>query len=190
MSKQYITDQNFKNIIFSDSEVEISDYENCTFIDCSFSNANLSDFSFEDCRFENCDFSNTKIRNTAFKNVHFNSCKLIGLQFDECNPFLLEFTFTTCLLNYSSFFKVKLKKTVFTKCSLHEVDFSQANLSEANFTECDFAGATFSQTNLRRADLRTSFNFNIYPEQNQISGAKFSMETLPGLLYKYKIKIG
>ena len=60
----------------------------------------------------------------------------------------------------------------------------------ADFTECDFSGALFSRTILQKADFRTSYNFSINPEQNQISGAKFSLETLPGLLHKYNIKIG
>jgi hypothetical protein len=47
----------------------------------------------------------------------------------------------------------------------------------------------FAQTNLRKADFRTSYNFTINPENNQITGAKFSMETLPGLLQQYKIEI-
>lgn len=43
---------------------------------------------------------------------------------------------------------------------------------------------------IQKADLRTSYNFSINPEQNQINGAKFSLETLPGLLHKYDIEIG
>lgn len=73
---------------------------------------------------------------------------------------------------------------------MHEVDFTDTNLSNTNFTECDFSGALFNGTNLQKADLRTSSNFSINPEQNLIKGARFSLETLPGLLHKYKIDIG
>jgi uncharacterized protein YjbI with pentapeptide repeats len=189
MSTTYIIDKNFKGIDFSEKGIETADYENCTFNDCIFSNTMLRDFSFEDCHFENCDFSNTKIPNSAFKNVVFKNCKLIGLQFDECNPFLLEFQFEGCILNYSSFYRLKIKATRFTKCVMHEVDFSEANLSKAIFNDCDFSGSMFIRTNLQKADFRTSYNFSINPEQNLISGAKFSMETLSGLLHKYKIVV-
>lgn len=190
MSNKYITDKNFKSIDFTEKPIEKADYENCNFENCNFSKSDLSDIVFEDCNFESCDFSNAKITNTAFKNIHFKVCKLIGLQFDECNPFLLEFQFAECILNYSSFYQLKIKGTKFTKCILNEVEFTETNLSGAYFTECDLSGAMFSRTVLQKADFRTSYNFSINPEQNQISGAKFSLETLPGLLHKYKIKIG
>ncbi|MCY1723118.1 pentapeptide repeat-containing protein [Prolixibacteraceae bacterium Z1-6] len=189
MSNKYITDQSFQNIDFSERGNEKTDYENCTFSACIFSNTNLGEFCFEDCEFENCDFSNTKILNTAFKNVQFKACKLIGLQFDECNPFLLELKFNHCILNYSSFYQRKLKATKFNKCTLHEVDFTEADLNKANFTECDFSGAMFGRTNLRQANFKSSYNFSIDPEQNQIAGAKFSLDGLPGLLQKYKIVV-
>jgi len=190
MSTIYIHDKDFKKINFSEQGNEKADYDNCNFENCIFANTQLNEISFEDCRFLNCDFSNTKITGTAFKNVHFENCKLLGLQFDECNPFLLEFQFTDCILNYSSFYQLKIKGTNFTRCILQEVDFTDTNLSSANFTECDFSGAMFNGSNLQKADFRTSTNFSINPEQNLITGAKFSMETLPGLLHKYKIKIG
>lgn len=189
MGNSYIPDQNFKGIDFSEKGIEKAEYENCEFDNCIFANSNLSEFSFEDCTFTNCDFSNTKITGTAFKNVEFENCKLIGLQFDECNPFLLEFRFSNCILNYSSFYTLKLKGTKFSSCILHEVDFTDTQLPGANFTDCDFSAAVFNGTNLQKADFRTSINFSINPEQNLIAGAKFSMETLPGLLHKYKIKI-
>lgn len=190
MQKSYFQDKNFSLINFAEQIIKPGEYDGCKFEACIFSGIDLSGFEFEDCIFSNCDFSNTKISGVAFKNVQFEHCKLIGLQFDECNPFLLEFHFNVCILNYSSFYQLKIIKTIFTKCILQEVDFTETNLSEANFTECDFSGAMFNATNLRKADLRTSYNFSINPEQNQISGAKFSLETLPGLLHQYNIEIG
>jgi fluoroquinolone resistance protein len=186
----YFTDKTFKANNFSVVQHHQADFDNCEFIDCLFAGADLSDQSFEDCTFKSCDFSNAKILNTSFKNVTFKSCKLIGLQFDGCNPFLLAFNFNSCILNYTTFYQLKIPGTCFSKCMLIEVDFTEADLSGATFDDCNLSGAIFGNTKLEKADFRGSVDFSIDPEQNQLSGACFSLESLPGLLQKYNIKIG
>jgi hypothetical protein len=42
---------------------------------------------------------------------------------------------------------------------------------------------------LKNADLSTSYNFTIDPENNVIKRAKFSVHGLPGLLAKFDIKV-
>ena len=54
---------------------------------------------------------------------------------------------------------------------------------------CDLTAAGFSNTNLEKADFRTSFNYGFDLDQNKIKNAKFSLDGIPGLLNKYKIKI-
>ena len=188
--KKYTVDETFKGIDFSDQTNQPKDYENCNFTDCNFAGVNLSDFSFEDCTFENCDLSNARVNNTAFKNIHFKSCKLIGVQFDTCNTFLLAFKFTLCIMNYTSFYSLKIPETNFKECSIVEADFTETDLSKAVFEACDLSGTVFSKTKLLKADFRSSVNFTIDPEQNGMSGAKFSLESLPGLLQKYDIIVG
>ncbi len=189
MQKSYLYDKQFNFVNFSEKPIEIGDYENCTFKNCIFSRTNLSDFSFDDCHFENCDFSNAKITNTAFKNVEFENCKLVGLQFDQCNPFLLGFRFIGCQLNLSSFYQLKIKGTFFKNCILHETDFTETNLSGSVFDNCDFTGAVFGNSNLEKTDFRTSVNFSIDPENNRLSKAKFSLPEITGLLDKYDIEV-
>ncbi len=151
--------------------------------------SNLSDFSFDECVFIECDFSNSKILNTALKNVEFENCKLMGLQFDVCNPFLLGFRFIDCQLNLASFYQLKIKGTFFKACILHEVDFTETDLTNSKFDNCDFSGAMFGNSNLEKVDFRTSINFTIDPETNRIKGAKFSKSEITGLLNKYDIVI-
>lgn len=189
MENSYFQNQHIGSVNFNTIPAQTGEYDNCTFENCIFSGFNLSDFSFEECVFKNCDFSNAKITNTAFKTVRFENCKLIGLQFDECNPFLLAFQFIGCQLNLSGFYRVKMKNSFFTDCILHEVDFSETELSGSTFNNCDFSGATFGNTNLEKADLRTSFHFSINPELNNIRKAMFSSENISGLLDKYDIII-
>ncbi|MEG0698285.1 MAG: pentapeptide repeat-containing protein, partial [Algoriella sp.] len=82
-----------------------------------------------------------------------------------------------------------LKKTKFSNTTLHNVDFSYADLSNSYFANCDFSNAIFDQTNLRQANLKTSYNFNINPNENQLKGAIFSKDNLEGLVLHLGIKI-
>jgi uncharacterized protein YjbI with pentapeptide repeats len=129
------------------------------------------------------------ILETAFKSVKFKDCKMLGLQFEDCNDFLFAVDFDHCLLNISNFCKINLKGTRFQKCSLQEVDFTETDLSRAVLEECDLTDAIFDHTNLEKADLRTARNFSINPVNNRIRKAKFSVNGLPGLLGSYDIEI-
>jgi len=189
MSQDYIEGKSFKGVDFSKKDHSMKEYENCTFSGCNFSNTDISDQIFVDCSFENCDFTMAKILNTAFRTVQFNSYKLLGMHFEDCNKFLLDMQFDSCVLNLSSFYQIKLKKTVFKDCSLHEADFTEADLSSSKVKNCDLAGAVFENTNLHKVDFRTSFNFSINPESNNMQKAKFSLTEIGGLLDKYDIEI-
>lgn len=189
MSKAYIYNKNFKGINFSKDKLPIGEYENCTFVNCIFSGSDLSIINFTECGFENCDFSLAKITNTAFRNVKFRGCKLLGLHFENCNIFLLAVDFEGCILNLSSFYRLRLKKTLFNGCSLKEVDFTEADLTGAVFEDCDMQGTIFGKTILEKADFRTSYNYSIDPEANRIKRAKFSRPGIAGLLDKYNIEI-
>ena len=72
---------------------------------------------------------------------------------------------------------------------MHEVDFSLSDLNAAKFEDCDLFQATFFETNLTKADLSSSHNYSIDPENNQIQKARFSLDGLPGLLEKYQLVI-
>jgi fluoroquinolone resistance protein len=187
MSKEYIENQHLKSQDFTETGLKKGQYENCTFTDCIFNNANLTDIHFTECTFDTCDLSNAN--QTAFKDVNFKNCKMLGLRFDACNPFLISFKFDTCLLSFSSFFQLKLKNTLFKDCKLEEVEFAETDLTSAVFKNCDLYRAVFDRTKLDGADFRSSFNFIIDPEKSSIYKAKFSKQTLAGLLMKYKIVI-
>ena len=69
------------------------------------------------------------------------------------------------------------------------MDFTEANLTGAIFNNCDLVGAIFENSLLEKADFRTSYNYSIHPETNNIKKAKFSLQGLPGLLSNYNIEI-
>lgn len=114
---------------------------------------------------------------------------MLGLAFDTCNEFGLSFSFESCQLNHSTFYKRNLKKIRFAGSRLEEVDFTECNLSEAIFDSCDLHNAQFDRTNLEKADFRTAFNFIIDPENNRLKKARFSNSGLSGLLHKYDLRI-
>lgn len=187
--KEFIEDQIFEGVDFREQELVKGEYENCVFKNCILTNCNLSGQRFSECRFESCDLSMTNLAGTSLINAQFRSCKMLGVRFDTCNKLLLSFSFEGCVLNFSSFYQLKVKKTHFKDCNLQEVEFIASDFSGSVFSNCDFTHARFENTVLECADFRTAFNFSIDPEINKISKAKFSQAGLAGLLDKYKIEI-
>ena len=70
-----------------------------------------------------------------------------------------------------------------------EVDFAEADLNHSEFDSCDFDGAIFEQTILDGANLSTSSNITLDPDNNYIYKTIFSQEGAIGLLAKYDIII-
>jgi uncharacterized protein YjbI with pentapeptide repeats len=129
------------------------------------------------------------LKNTSLNDIQFLGCKLVGVQFEECNPFLFSVGFVNCVLKLAVFYKIKLKKTRFENCNLQETDFTEADMTAAVLNNCDLQRAIFQKTILEKADFRTSFHYSIDPEQNRMKKAHFSRMGLAGLLDKYGIEI-
>lgn len=165
------------------------EFDGCDFINCNFYRADLSSVKFLECRFSGCDLSLAKLGGTLMSDVRFTRCKMLGLQLHECNQLGFTPLFDECILNNSSFFRVKMKGVVFRKDSFREADFTDADLSRSTFTDCDFRDALFDDTNLEKADLTTAFGYSLDPEKNRIKKATFSLGGLSGLLTKWNIKI-
>jgi fluoroquinolone resistance protein len=182
-------DQLFSKENYTITPLTKGEYEQCKFDGCNFNNCDLSNFKFIQCTFTNCDLSLVKLDKTILQDAVFKDCKMLGLHFYKCNEFALSFQFTNCQLNHSSFFNTKIKNTKFVNCQLKECDLTQADLTSALFDNCDLLDAHFENTNLEKADLRTSFNYQLAPELNKIKKAKFTLNGLPGLLSHYGIII-
>jgi len=187
--ENYFTEQEFANRGCTVHPLPVAEYEACSFINCTFSNADLSKRSFIDCSFQHCDCSNANLLQSTIRDVNFQDCKMLGLHFNTCNDFLFSATFKKCTLNFSSFYKLKLKGILFKDCILHEADFAECDLTGAFFDNCDLKGAIFDRTILEKADLSSAYNYIIDPEKNKIKKAKFSANGLAGLLGKYDIKV-
>lgn len=189
MDNNYWEELVFENKNFAEQPLTTGEYVNCTFINCNFGYVNLSHFIFDRCRFDTCNLSSVSVNQTALREISFVNCKMLGVHFDSCNPFLFSVNFDNCMLNLSSFYKVKLKGIKFKNCSLHEVDFSEADLSNSSFDNCDLLQAVFDSSILEKADFRAALNFSINPERNKIKKARFSVQGLPGLLQHLDIYV-
>ncbi len=186
----YKRDEIFEHLTFDNDFTErAEEYESCKFTHCRFTGNSVEKVSFTDCIFEDCDMSNLRLAGTALNEVRFENCKLLGLHFEDCSPFLFSVSFVRCILDFSSFYGVKLKNTVWKNCSLQATDFTDADLSGARFSECELKDARFENTLLHGADFRTAYNYSLNPELNRIKGAKFSFPGVLGLLHKYDIEV-
>jgi uncharacterized protein YjbI with pentapeptide repeats len=181
--------ETIKGIDFSNGKLSNMEYDSVLFADCNFSKADLSGVAFIDCTFKTCDMSLVKVNNTSFNNAQFINCKLLGIDFSRCKDFLLSFSFETCTLDFASFYKKKIKKTIFKNCSIKEVDFNETDLTESVFAHCDLTLAVFQQSIIEKVDFRTAYNFGIDLEVNKVKNARFSATSLSGLLLKYPIVI-
>jgi len=189
MTQEYIEDITFEKFDFKINPFTKGEYEFCRFLNCDFSNVDLSDCKFIDCEFIECNLSLINLTKTLFRDIKFKKCKMLGMHFDNCNQFGLSFSFENCILDHSTFYKTKIKKTIFKNSQLHEVDLTECDLSGSLFENCDLTRTTFDNTNIEKSDFSTSYNYSINPEMNRIKKAKFSIYGISGLLEKYDIII-
>lgn len=173
--------QTYNKIDFTNKPL-VQEYDCCTFTACNFENIKWNNITFIECVFINCNLSNVKINAASLKDVNFSNCKQLGVNFNDCNPFLLHFSFTDCDLTLASFYQLEIKNTIFTNCNLTEVDFTETDLTNSSFNNCDLAKAIFENTNIEKANLSEALNFNINPATNKIKKAQFAKDNIEGLV--------
>jgi fluoroquinolone resistance protein len=182
-------DKTFTKITAADLEGRARSFESCRFVRCDLSYADFSGMLFIDCFFEECNLSLIKLSDTGLQNIQFKDCKLSGADFSKSRDFLFGANFSNCIVDNAIFYKKKNKGAKFSDCSLVETDFTEADLTDAQFINCNLNQAFFSNTILKNADLRTSYNFIIDPDNNILKKARFSVYGLPGLLAKYDLRV-
>lgn len=187
--EQTYTDEIFDKIDFTETPLAKGEYEYCSFVNCNLYHTDLTGIRFLECSFSTCNISLATLDGASLKDTRFKDCKMMGLRFDKCDAFAFAVHLDGCILDHSSFYGRKLKKTAFRHCKLQEVDFSACDLGQSIFDNCDLYRAIFDNTNIEKADFRTSFNFSIDPARNRVKKARFAKEGLAGLLDKYDIVI-
>ena len=185
MIKNNSYSETISNFNFSIQKSERDDYENCEFVNCIFSD--ISQLSFINCLFKACNLSNCNVNNSKLQDISFFDCKLLGINFSQAKDFAFTLFCKNCNLDYVSFDKKKLNKSVFENCKMNNANFTQADLSKTKLINCDLLDAHFAQTNLAGVDFTSTQNFLINPENNVIKKAKFLSQDLEKLLYQYDI---
>lgn len=189
MESQIHENKAFEKVTYAGKGTWSKEFEQCTFKSCDFSESSFSQCRFTDCQFIGCNLAMLKLNRSTLSNVGFKECKLIGVNFSECEDFLFTVRFENCILDYASFMKKKMPKTQFLNSSLKNVTFAHANLTKAMFDNTDLEGTVFERTELKEANFATAYNYTLDPEQNNIKKARFSQYGIAGLLTKYDIRI-
>jgi len=179
----------YKNIKGAELEGPDRVFENCVFLNCDLSYSDLSQNTFINCVMDRCNLSLAKFGNTGIQNVEFIDCKITGVNFSDCSNFSFAVGFTKCMMDYTIWNKKKIKGTKFMDCGLEEASFNECDLTNAVFNKCNLNRTIFNRCILKGADFSTAYNFNIDPENNTITKAKFSADALSGLLVKYNLII-
>ena len=189
MHSDYIVEQNFIGLTYTENGIKFKEYENCTFTKCDFTACSFLAVTFIDCNFFECNFRSTKINHVSLRNVWFTKCDFTHVNFSMTDQVLYEFHFRDTLLDYAQFYSLKLKKMQFINCSMVATDFMESDLSEALFDHCNLRHAVFIGTIANKTDFFTSYDFIIDPEKNKLKRALFSKDNCIGLLKKYDVII-
>ena len=183
----YFLQKQYTEISYGRDDLNLKEFEGCTFMRCNFSACSFIGVTFIDCTFTDCNFNGAKINHVAFRTVHFNGCLMQELNFAMCDKLIFEIHFNHCNLGFAKFYTLKIKGMAFIDCSMIAVDFMKADLTEVIFDRCDLYKTVFINTILNKADFRTSFNYTLDPEKNKVKRAMFSLENVKGLLEKHHI---
>jgi fluoroquinolone resistance protein len=159
-----------------------NEFEACSFKNIKGLPLDFSRLSFVDCEFIDSDLTGTKINQTAFKTVKFTNCKLMGMHFLNCTPFLLDFHFHNCILDFSIFDGLKIPKTTFLNSQLKETNFVNTELKASIFKGSNLQGTRFENSVLDLCDFRNTQNLFMNPNVNSLKKTIFDRDSAMGLL--------
>ena len=171
----------FRDLDFRGGEIAEKVFRDCTFTNVIFAEARLRECRFEDCVVGLSDWTMAKVYGTAMRGVKFEGSKLMGIDWSDGHR-SLDATFKECVLDYCSFVRIDLRKSVFKDCRMLEVNFCEANLTEADFSGSNLDRCRFHQTNLSRANLAGATNVRLNPTENKVKGATISLDAAIGVV--------
>jgi fluoroquinolone resistance protein len=189
--KEY-TSQEFKKGVLKNGQVSRKEFSACTFIKCSFNETVFQDCRFRDCTFKGCDLSLVSLKGCSFTNTRFEDSQLISINWTETTwatgkTIFKPVDFWGCVINYSTFMGLDLKKVTLSKCIARDVSFEEANLTQADCRFTDFLNSRFIRTDLTEADFTGAKNYTIAPNLNTLKKTRFSLPEAMSLLYNLDI---
>jgi uncharacterized protein YjbI with pentapeptide repeats len=129
------------------------------------------------------------VKTCKLQDTIFSECKIIGVDFSDCDPLLLSMKFDNCTIQSCSFSQMKLEGTIFQKSIIKECSFIETDLTSASFHGCDLSGTIFNNTILNKADFSEASNYQINLINNQLKQAKFTLPDAIALLEMMGIKV-
>ena len=97
--------------------------------------------------------------------------------------------FNKCILDKSSFFWLNMENFKISNSSFIDSIFSNTNLINTVFDNCNLDKCQFLNCKLNKADFKTSYNYFINMNNNQIKDTKFSLPEAISLLKNFDIII-
>lgn len=182
-------DQNFVNKDWIDVDLSGRSFTNCRFDHCNFSGSDLSGTEFDSCVFVDCNLSNPKINRTRARDVRFQQSKLVGLAFQNFDPFALAVHFEGCQIRLCSFSGLKLRQPLFRDCQIADSDFKSTSLVEADFSGSQFQDCLFHDAHLEQADFSTARGYSLDPRSSHLRGASFAYPEVLTLLAGFGVKV-
>jgi fluoroquinolone resistance protein len=164
-----------RDLDFRGGEISEKVFRDCTFTNVIFAEVRLRECRFEDCVVSLSDWTMAKVFGTGMRSVKFEGSKLMGIDWSDGHR-SLDASFKECVLDYCSFVRIDLRKSVFKDCRMIEVNFSEANLTETDFSGSNLDRSQFHQTNLSRANLAGATNVRLNPTENKVKGATLSLD--------------
>ncbi len=185
------SNENFKRVRLEAAHVRGKEFYECVFSKCSLRETHFHTCKFTDCTFEDCDLSLINVPESTFAETRFERSKVIGVNWTIAawSRLVAEspISFHECVVDFSAFIGLSLRKIVFEKCVAQEVEFSEADLSDADFSGTDLARSRFRNTNLTRANFEGATNYSIDLSANKITKARFALPEALSLLYSFDI---
>jgi len=190
--QQEYTAQEFKKGVLKNGQVWHKEFSACTFIKCAFNETVFEDCKIRDCTFKECDLSLVSLKGSSFTNTRFQDSQLISVNWTEtawanAKVIFKPVDFLGCILNYSTFMGLNLKKVTLSKCIAYEVSFEEANLTQADCRYTDFLNSRFVRSDLTEADFTGAKNYTIAASMNTLKKTKFSLPEAMSLLYNLDI---
>lgn len=180
--EDYYENETFSQLRTEEMPSHSVEFFNCQFNNCNFERMNFSEYIFDRCVFNGSNLALANVTNAKLMNVVFKDCKVEGVRFDACDPFILEIYFERCLLRNCSFTDLNLKKCKFEHSQVLESDFYKTKLMEASFQGSVLSKTVFAECDLTKADFQDASDFIIDPTLNKVKKAIFSSNELAGLL--------
>jgi uncharacterized protein YjbI with pentapeptide repeats len=187
---EFYEGQTFRELNHQEARIVQKTFTDCEFERCDFTKSVFRDCRLENCRFRNCDLSLMKPLECLFLGVLFEETKLVGVNWTHATKQCLnfhDFHFSKCILNYSVFMGLNLKKINIIECMARDVDFAEADLTKAKFNFTDLTNSHFLHTNLTQADFTDARNYAIDPTCNIVKKTQFSLPEAVALLECFDI---